>query len=123
MLLGFLSVCIAERPPDANHVISRVEQGRIPLKTPLRWHGHPRDEPARLPWGYGYESDLSGVEFDQALHPARRGLRVSFTAYPDGPAPPDHRAGDDMAVLTHANRAQDSRDDGALDRRAYVAQD
>ena len=44
-----------------------MEQGRFPLKTPLRWHGHLRDEPTRLPWGYGYEIELSGVAFEDAL--------------------------------------------------------
>jgi len=51
VLLGFLGVCIAEQPRDPAHVISLLEQGRLPLKTPLRWHGHLRDEPTRLPWG------------------------------------------------------------------------
>ena len=31
VLLGFLGVCIAELPRDANHVISLVEQSRISL--------------------------------------------------------------------------------------------
>jgi hypothetical protein len=79
VLLGFLAGCIADQPRDASHVISLMEQGRIPLKTPLRWHGHLRDEPTRLPWGYGYEIELCGVEFEEALHPARGGLRLSFT--------------------------------------------
>jgi competence protein ComEC len=121
VLLGFLSVCIAEQPRDADHVILLVEQGRIPLKTPLRWHGHLRDEPTRLPWGYGYEIELSGVELEGALHAARGGLRLSFTAHPEE-APPDLHAGDEVAVVTQANRPQLFRDDGAFDRRAYLAQ-
>src|SRR2546426_12583964 len=48
-MLGFLGVCIEEQPRDADHVISLVERGLLPLKTPLRWHGHLRDEPTRLP--------------------------------------------------------------------------
>jgi hypothetical protein len=84
--LGFLGVCIAEQPRDADHVISLLEQGRLPLKTPLRWHGHLRDEPARLTWGYGYEIELSGVEFEEALDPARGGLRLSFAALPGAAA-------------------------------------
>jgi competence protein ComEC len=122
LLLGFLEVCIAEQPPHADHVISLVEQGRLALKTPLRWHGHLRDEPTRLPWGYGYEIELSGVEFEDALHPARGGLRVSFTAHPEGAPPPDLHAGDEVAVLTEAKRPQVFRDEGAFDRRAYLAQ-
>jgi competence protein ComEC len=122
VLLGFLGVCIAEQPRDAHHVISLVEQGRLPLKTPLRWHGHLRDEPTRLPWGYGYEIELSGVEFEEALHPARGGLRLSFTAHPEGAPPPDLHVGDEVAVLTEAKRPQVFRDEGAFDRRAYLAQ-
>src|SRR5260370_819254 len=87
VLLGFLAVCIAEQPRDADHVVSLLEQGRLPLKTPLRWIGNLRDEPTRLPWGYGYEIGLSGVEFEDTLHPTRGGLRLSFTAHPEGPAP------------------------------------
>ena len=121
-MLGFLGVCIAEQPPDADHVISLVERGILPLKTPLRWHGHLRDEPTRLPWGYGYEIEISGVEIEGSLHPARGGLRLSFTARPDGEPPPDLHAGDEVAVLTEAKRPQVFRDEGAFDRRAYLAQ-
>src|SRR6266571_1595954 len=106
VLLGFLAVCIAEQPRDADHIVSLLEQGRLPLKTPLRWIGNLRDEPTRLPWGYGYEIGLSGVEFEDTVHPTRGGLRLSFTAHPEGPPPPDLHAGDEVAV----------------DRRAYLAQ-
>src|SRR5260370_723316 len=118
VLLGFLGVCIAEQPRRADHVISLVEQGRVPSRTPLRWHGHLRDEPARLPWGYGYEIELSGVEFEEALHAARGGLRVSFNTRPEGKPLPDLHAGDEVAVLTEARRPQVFRDEGAFDRRA-----
>src|SRR5882762_6602429 len=106
VLLGFLGVCIAEQPRDADQVISLMEQGRFPLKTPLRWHGHLRDEPTRLPWGYGYEIELSGVAFEDALQAARGGLRLGFTAHPEGAPPPDLHAGDEVAVLTEAKRPQ-----------------
>jgi competence protein ComEC len=122
IFLGFLGVCIAEQPRDANHVISLVEQGRLPVKTPLRWHGHLRDEPMRLPWGHGYEIELSGVEFEEALHSARGGLRLSFTAHPEGALLPDLHAGDEVAVLTEAKRPQVFKDEGAFDRRAYLSQ-
>jgi len=122
VLLGFLGACIAEQPRDADHVISLLEQGRLPLKTPLRWHGHLRDEPARLPWGYGYEIELSGVEFEEALHALRGGLRLSFTALPDVAQPPNIHAGDEVAVVTEVKRPQVFRDEGAFDRRAYLAQ-
>jgi hypothetical protein len=49
IFLGCLGACVAEQPRPANHILSLEEQGRIRLGTPLRWHGHLRDEPARLP--------------------------------------------------------------------------
>ena len=103
-------------------MVSLLEQGHLPLKSPLRWYGRLRDEPARLPWGYGYEIELSGVEFEEVLHSARGGLRVSFTARPEGGPLPDLHAGDEVAVLTEARRPQVFRDEGAFDRRAYLAQ-
>ncbi len=121
-MLGFLGVCVAEQPRDAHHVISLVERGLLPLKTPLRWHGQLRDEPTRLPWGYGYEIELSGVEIEGALKPARGGLRLSFTTRPEEEPPPELHAGDEVAVLTEAKRPQVFRDEGAFDRRAYLAQ-
>ena len=120
--LGFLGACISEQPRDANYVLSLIEKGRIPLKTPLRWHGQLRDEPTRLPWGYGHEIEISGVELEGALQPARGGLRLSFTSHPESPAPPDLHAGDNVAVLAEAKLPQVFRDEGAFDRRAYLAQ-
>ncbi len=104
ILLGLLGVCVAEQPPDANHVTSMMEQGRLPIKTPLRWHGRLRDEPTRLPWGYGYELEISGVEFEEALHPARGGLRLSYATHPEGARLPELHAGDEVAVLTEAKK-------------------
>src|SRR5258708_25744109 len=121
-MLGFLGVCVAEQPRDAHHVISLVERGLLPLKTPLRWHGQLRDEPTRLPWGYGYEIELSGVELRGELQPARGGLRVSFPTRPEEERPPELHAGDEVAGLTEAKRPQVFRDEGAFDRRAYLAQ-
>ncbi len=104
VMLGFVGACVAEQPRDANDVTSLVELGRLPLKTPLHWHGRLRDEPSRLPWGSGYEIELSGVEFEGILHPARGGLRLGFTAHPEGVPLPDLHAGDEVAVLTEAKR-------------------
>ncbi len=120
VLLGLLRVCVAEQPRDADHVISMMEQGRLPMKTPLRWHGRLRDEPTRLPWGYGYELEISGVEFEEALHPARGGLRLSYATHPEGARLPELHAGDEVAVLTEAKQPQVFRDEGAFDRRTAL---
>ena len=122
VLLGVLGAGVAEQPRPADHVLSLVDEGRIDLKTPLRWHGQMRDEPARLPWGYGFEIDLSGLEYEGTLRSARGGLRLSFNAGLDQAASPEVHAGDEVTVLTQAKRPQMYRDDGAFDRRAYLEQ-
>jgi len=66
--------------------------------------------------------ELSGVEFEEALHALRGGLRLSFTALPDVAQPPNIHAGDEVAVVTEVKRPQVFRDEGAFDRRAYLAQ-
>jgi competence protein ComEC len=122
IMLGFLGAVIAQQPRASEHVSSLVKRGSIELKTPLRWHGRLRDEPARLPWGYGYEIELSGVEFESALRVARGGLRLSFTPRAEGELPPPLHVGDEVTVLTEARQPQVFKDDGAFDRRAYLAQ-
>lgn len=122
IFLGCLGACVAEQPRPTNHILSLLEEGRINLGTPLRWHGDLRDEPARLPWGYGYEIELSGIEFEGELQPTKGGLRLSFTTHPDRPLPPELHAGDEIAVLTEAKRPQVFKDEGAFDRRAYLEQ-
>ena len=121
-LLGFLASCVAEQPRPANHVTSLLEQGRFTLQTPLRWHGHLRDEPAKLPWGYGLEIDLTGVDFEGATLSAQGGLRVSFTPHADQAPLPELHAGDEVSVVTEAKLPQMFRDEGAFDRRAYLSQ-
>lgn len=122
ILLGFLGALIGEQPHGSAHISSLLERGRIDLKSPLRWHGYLRDEPTRLPWGYGYEIELSGVEFEDAQWPVRGGLRLSFTTHTDGTLPPVLYAGDEISVLTEARQPEVFRDEGAFDRRAYLAQ-
>ena len=122
VLLGVLGAIIAEQPRPSEHVSSLVDRGSIDLRTPLRWYGHLRDEPARLPWGYGYEVELSGVEFQGALRAALGGLRLSFTPHAEGELPPPLHAGDQVSVLTEARQPQVFKDEGAFDRRAYLAQ-
>ena len=53
--------------------------GQIELKTSLRWYGHLRSEPARLPWGIGLGIELSGVETAAGMMPITGGLRMGFT--------------------------------------------
>jgi competence protein ComEC len=122
ILIGFLGACVAEQPRSTEHVVSLLEAGQLELKTPLRWYGHLRDEPARLPWGNGYEIELSGVQFAGALQRVQGGLRLSFTPQPEGRPMPELHAGDEVAVLAEARRPQLFRDEGAFDRRAYLAE-
>jgi predicted membrane metal-binding protein len=122
IVLGFVGTCVAEQPRSAEHVICLLDQGRLDLKTPLRWHGHLRDEPSHLPWGYGYEIELSGVEHEGPLMPATGGLRVSFSPHSASEFPPDFHAGDKVTVLTEARRPPVFRGEGAFDRRAYLEQ-
>lgn len=122
VVLGFVGVCVAEQPPPAKHVRSMLERGRLQLQSPLRWHGRLRDEPTKLPWGYGLEIDLSGVEFEGELQGVEGGLRLGFTPHPGDAPLPELHAGDEIAVLTEAKLPQVFRDEGAFDRRAYLAQ-
>lgn len=121
ILLGVLSAGIAQQPLPPDHIVTLVDDGRVNIHTPLTWHGRLRDEPVRLPWGYGYEVELAGVEYQNTLLPARGGLRLSFTPHPGEEALQELHAGDEIAVLTQAKRPQVFRDDGAFDRRAYLA--
>ena len=121
-LLGFLGACVAEEPRPANHVTSLLEKRRLSLESPLRWQGRLRDEPAKLPWGYGLEVDLSEVGSQGASLPVQGGLRVSFTPHSEEAQLPELHAGDEVSILTEAKRPQVFRDEGAFDRRAYLAQ-
>ncbi|MGC2466630.1 MAG: DNA internalization-related competence protein ComEC/Rec2 [Candidatus Acidiferrum sp.] len=124
LILGVMGAGVAEQPPPADYVLSLVDTGRVDLKTPLRWHGRLRDEPARLPWGYGYEIELTGVEYEGSFVPARGGLRFSFSETPGGTqtAAPDVHVGDEVEVVAEARLPQIYRDEGAFDRRAYLEQ-
>ncbi|HXN50854.1 MAG TPA: DNA internalization-related competence protein ComEC/Rec2 [Candidatus Acidoferrum sp.] len=121
MLLGVLGAWISERPLPSTHVVNLIENGRIDLRTPLRWHGTLRDEPTKLPWGYGLEVELAGVEYENTQLTALGGLRLSFSARPDDPPLAALHAGDDVTVLAQARRPQVFRDEGVFDRRAYLA--
>jgi competence protein ComEC len=121
MFLGVIAACVAEQPRVSDHILSLVAASRIDLHAPLRWHGTLRDEPARLPWGVGYEIELTGVESQNQLVPALGGLRLSFSPHPDNLEPPDLHAGDAIVVVAQAKLPQVFRDEGTFDRRAYLA--
>jgi hypothetical protein len=121
ILVGLLGALISEQPLPSSHVTCLIEEGRIDLRTPLRWRGTLRDEPTRLPWGSGFEVELSGVDYESRQLAARGGLRVSFAPGPSDSDLPDVHAGDEVSVIAQARRPQVFRDEGAFDRRAYLA--
>jgi predicted membrane metal-binding protein len=121
-LLGLTGACIDEQPRGAEAILSRVDAGTISLSTPLRYYGQLRDEPEKLPWGEGYDIGLSGVDYEGAFVPATGGLRLSYATRADGPGAVKMHAGDRVSVLTQAKLPQVFRDEGALDRRAYLMQ-
>ncbi len=120
--LGVMAMRIADRPLPAEHVLTRLAAGAIELKSPLRWYGTLRDEPSRLPWGYGMDLELAGVDTAAGRIPLVGGMRLSFTPRGEDAALPEVHAGDTVSVLTQARLPQVFRDDGAFDRRAYLAQ-
>jgi competence protein ComEC len=121
LFLGIVSGWIAEQPRASNHIIALMEHNQVVLTTPLTWHGRLRDEPAKLPWGYGLEIDLTGVNFRGALVRAEGGLRLSFAPSEGETLPASLHAGDEITVVAQAKRPQVFRDEGAFDRRAYLA--
>ena len=119
--LGVLAAWIGQQPLPADHITKLAGTTHLDLHQPLRWHGQLRDEPQRLPWGTGLEVELSGVEYRNALVPARGGLRLVFAPHPNDPPLPTLHAGDEIVTLCQAKRPQMFRDEGAFDRRAYLA--
>jgi competence protein ComEC len=123
MALGVAGACIAQQPQRADHIVSLVRAGKINLKSPLRYYGKLRDEPQKLPWGWRFEIGLSGVDYEGAHLPATGGLRLDGASRNRGDAAtPTLHAGDLVAVLTQAKLPQVYRDEGAFDRRAYLAE-
>src|SRR6266478_304929 len=121
IVLGVLGAWISEQPLPSAHVIRLIENRQIDLRTPLRWRGTLRDEPTKLPWALGLEIELAGVDYDNSQLATLGGLRLSYSPRPeDSPLPALH-AGDEVSVLTQAKRPQVFRDEGAFDRRAYLA--
>ena len=120
--LGAVGMVVASRPLPGEHVLSRIAAGQIELKTPLRWYGHLRGEPARLPWGVGLEMELSGVETAAGMIPVTGGMRIGFTPK-EGEALPEVHAGDEVSVMAQARLPLVFRDAGAFDRREYLARE
>jgi competence protein ComEC len=118
--LGAIGMSVASRPLPEEHVLSRIAAGQIELKTPLRWYGHLRGEPARLPWGVGLEMELSGVETAAGMMPVMGGMRIGFTPR-EGEALPEVHAGDEVSVMAQGRLPLVFRDAGAFDRREYLA--
>ena len=87
-----------------------------------------------MPWGTSYELRLSAVESEGALVPATGGLRISYirrvakkTEAPSSGQSSEFaisqlHAGDAVAVLTQARLPSVYRDEGAFNRRAFLAQ-
>jgi len=121
-ILGVTAVCIQEQPRRTDHILSLVDAGKINLKSPLRYYGRLTDEPEKIPWGAGYNIELSGVDYEGGFVPARGGLRLGYIARTDHGAPLALHAGDSIAVLTRAKLPQVYRDEGAFDRRAYLSE-
>ena len=120
--LGIFAACVAQQPLPPEHVLSRMAAGQISGKVPLRYVGRLRNEVSRLPWGYGLELDLTGVETAAGALPLRGGMRVGFTLKDGEPTLPELHAGDDVAVLTAARLPLVYKDAGAFDRREFLAQ-
>ena len=54
-------------------------------------------EPARLPWGYGLDMSLTGVEKTDGYLPVSGGMRIGFTPREDETALPEVHAGDEIS--------------------------
>ena len=123
LALGVTGSAIAQQPLPPNHVTQLLDHNQLSLKTPLRWHGILRDEPSRLPWGTGYEIALHSVDYQGATVPIVGGLRLSSAQHapPDITLLPRLHAGDAIDVIAEAKRPPFFRDEGAFDRRAYLA--
>jgi Domain of unknown function (DUF4131) len=122
--LGIIGACIAQQPPAADHILSLVSAGKINLKSPLRYFGKLRDEPEKLPWGWGYEIGQTGVEYEGVLLPASGGLRLNLAVKSTEQAlsVAALHAGDSISFLMQAKLPQVYRDEGAFDRRAYLSE-
>ena len=121
--LGCLGAQVARQPLPPEHALSRIKAQQLPLQTPLRWHGTLRDEPQRLPWGYGLELSLSGVDTAGGFVPVTGGMRVGFSPRESDAALPELHAGDEVSLLVAARLPLVYKDPGAFDRREFLARE
>jgi Domain of unknown function (DUF4131) len=101
--LGMLTSCLAQQPIPPEHILSRIATQQVPLRTPLRWTGILREEPSRLPWGYGFEVNLQNVETAAGTLPVTGGMRIGFTPREDDFALPPLHAGDRVSIFAEAH--------------------
>lgn len=119
--LGYLAACLAQQPLPGTHVETRLKAGELDLSTPLRWHGRLRAEPARVPWGYSFDVDLSAVESGASVVPLIGGLRLGFTPREGDNGLPELHAGDEVTFLAQARLPLVYRDPRAFNRREFLA--
>jgi competence protein ComEC len=119
--LGVVAACVAGQPIPPEHILSRLSAHQIPQRTPLRWIGTLRNEPSRLPWGYGLDMDLNAVEMAEGTLPVTGGMRIGFTPRDDDPHLPDVHTGDEISALAEARLPLVYKDPGAFDRREFLA--
>ena len=119
--LGMLAACLSQQPLPAEHILSRLAAKQVPLRTPLRWHGVLRSEPARLPWGYSLDMNLASVEKAEGIVPVSGGMRLGYTPRVDDLVLPELHAGDEITVFAEARLPLAYKNAGAFDRREFLA--
>jgi competence protein ComEC len=121
MALGIFASVISQRPIPLDHILRRIDANAIDLKSPLRWHGHLTDEPARLPWGYSVDIALAGVDSSGSFIPLQGGMRLGFSPNEKDPQLPVVHTGDEITVVTQAHLPLTYRDPGAFNRREFLS--
>ncbi len=120
--LGIFAALIAAQPAPRSQILNIVSDSHVDLSSPLRWHGHLRDEPAELPWGTSYDLALDAVEFKDATLPTIGGMRLSYSPHNEVVKLPTLHSGDEISFVAQAHLPQVFRNEGAFDRRAYLQQ-
>lgn len=63
-----------------------------------------RDEHTKLPWGFGLEIELGGVDYGDVQLVTQGGLRLSYSRRPEDAPLPSLHAGDEVTVVAQAKR-------------------